>query len=135
MALFGGADKIVIGAVQRRDHFFENSGVPVGQFNGGDPLFFRRLLHFLAVFIGAGEKEYPLAVEPLEARQNICADSRIGVANMRRAIGVKDGRGDIKAVVAAGRHLSCSVSLAPASFRKQLWPAKSSPVAAAGYVC
>src|SRR5581483_3147996 len=59
---------------------------------------FRGLDHLQTVFVGAGQEEYVLAVEPLKARQRIGCNRFIGVADMRRAIGIGDRGCDVERV-------------------------------------
>src|SRR5581483_6643660 len=59
---------------------------------------FRGLDHLQTLFVGAGQEEYVLAVEPLKARQRIGCNRFIGVADMRRAVGIGDGGRDVERV-------------------------------------
>jgi hypothetical protein len=55
-----------------------------------------RLLHLLAMLVHAGDEEYVITVQPLEAGDGIGGDAFIGVANVRRAVGIGNGRSDVK---------------------------------------
>ena len=96
VARLGGADEVVVGEVQRRGHLAEALGVAVGERARRQALLGRRLLHLQPVLVGAGEEEDVLAVEPLEARDGIGGDRLVGVADVRLAVGIGDGRGDVE---------------------------------------
>ena len=53
-------------------------------------------LHLLPVLVGAGLEAYVEAVEALEAGQHVGGDGFVGVADVRFAIGVGDGGGDVE---------------------------------------
>src|SRR5262249_17001876 len=55
----------------------------------------RSLLHLLAVLVGAGQEQHVVAIEPHETGNRVGRDRLIGVADMRRAIRVGDGRGHV----------------------------------------
>ena len=57
MALLGGVDEVVVRALQARDHGLEQRHVAVAQLARGQALPGRRLLHLLAVLVGAGEEK------------------------------------------------------------------------------
>jgi hypothetical protein len=67
----------------------------VGERQRGDVFARRRLLHLQAVLVHAGDEQHILAVEPLESRENVGRDPLVGVADMRRAIGVGNGGRDV----------------------------------------
>ena len=96
MALFGGADEIIIGAIELNQHVAEDGRVLVGQLNRLDTFLLGSLLHLLAVFVGARQKEHILAVKPLKPRHNIRGDRRVGVADMRNPVGIENRGGDVK---------------------------------------
>ena len=52
----------------------------------------RRLLHFQAVFVHAGDEQRVAPVKPVEPGEGVGGDPLIGVADMRRAIGVREWR-------------------------------------------
>ena len=94
MARLGGADEIVVGAVQPLDHGAETRHVAIQQVLRRQTIPRRRLLDLLAVLVGAGEKEHVIAVEALKARDGIGRDHLIGVADMRRAVRIGNRGGD-----------------------------------------
>ena len=57
----------------------------LGEAGRRDALLARRLGHFEAVLVGAGQEEDVAAPEPLEARDRIGRDRLIGMADMRAA--------------------------------------------------
>ena len=66
----------------------------VGQRLRRDPAPRRRLLHLLAVLVHAGHHQRVVAVERLEAADRVGRDQLVGVADVRRAVGVGDRRRD-----------------------------------------
>ena len=55
----------------------------------------RGLHHLLPVLVSPGQEKHVLAVEPLKARDRIGRDHLIGVADMRNAVRISDGGGDV----------------------------------------
>ena len=98
--LLGGPDEAIERDVQPFIHFPELGGITRGELRRGHVLLLRGLDHLQAVLVGAGQEEHILAVEPLEARQRIGRDRLIGVADMRQAVGIRDGGGDVESVSA-----------------------------------
>ena len=92
----GGADEAVVADVQGVVHGLEACGVLVGEFLGGFAELLCGGLHLLAVLVGAGHEAYVEAVEALEAGQHVGGDGFVGVADVRVAIGVGDGGGDVE---------------------------------------
>ena len=86
----GGADEIIIGAVEGLQHLAEHGGVPVRQLNRRDAFLDGRLLHFLAMLVCAGQEKHILALQPRKPRQNIGRNGRVGVADMGHAVGIED---------------------------------------------
>ena len=92
----GSTDEAVVADVQRVVHGLETCGVLVGEFLGGFAELLCGGLHLLAVLVGAGHEAYVEAVEALEAGQHVGGDGFVGVADVRVAIGVGDGGGDVE---------------------------------------
>ena len=103
MTFLGGADEIIIGAVELSQHVAEHGGVLVRELNRLDAFLLGGLLHLLAMLIGAGQEEHVLSVKPLKPRQHIGRDRRVGVTDMRHPVGVEDRCGDIETFGAHGR--------------------------------
>ncbi len=95
MARLGGADKVVVRTLELFHHGLKARHVALDQLPWRQVLLCRRLQHFDAVLIGAGEKEHIAAVEPLEAGDGVGGDRLIGVADMRRAVRIRDRGGDV----------------------------------------
>jgi hypothetical protein len=93
---FGGADEIVIGTAERCHHVFEQLRHLLDEFGGAAALLAGRLLDLLAVFIGAGQEQDVIAVEPFEAGKRIRCQHFIGMADMGSAIRIRNGGGDIE---------------------------------------
>jgi hypothetical protein len=97
----GRADEIILRHVESGHHVAKHLRVAVGQGLGGEPFGRRRLLHLEAMLVGAGEKEYVLAVEPLEARDDVGRQRRVGVADVGGAVGIEDRRGNVEFLLPA----------------------------------
>jgi hypothetical protein len=91
VAFLSCADEIVIGAIETREHVAEHGRVLVRERDRRNAFLLGRLLHLLAVLVGARKKEHVLAIKPLKPRQNIRCDRRIGVADMRNTVGIEIG--------------------------------------------
>ena len=84
------------GASSTFAHLFELRRRAIGQLQRRQfPPSCGRLLHFLAVLVHAGDEQHIVAVETLEARDDIGGDPLIGMPDMRRAIGIGNGRRDV----------------------------------------
>ena len=95
MLLLRGADEAVERDVQALIHFLEPRRRCGSASSTASALASRGLDHLQAVLVGAGEEKHVLAVEPLKARQRIGRDRLIGVADMRRAVGIRDRGRDV----------------------------------------
>ena len=95
MARLGGADEIVVRAIEPFHHGLEARHVALDQLARRQVFLGRRLQHLDAVLVGAGEKEHVMAVEPHEAGDGVGGDRLIGVADMRRAVRIGDRGGDV----------------------------------------
>jgi hypothetical protein len=67
----------------------------------------RGLQHLHAVLVGAGEEEDVVAVEAHEAGDGVGRDRLVGMADMRRAVGIGDGGGEIVAGLVSHRSVPC----------------------------
>ena len=100
MRRFRGADETVERDVEALVHLLEPQRVAGRDFHGRQVFSFGGLDHLQAVLVGAGEEKHVLAVEPRKARQRIGRDRLIGVADMRQAVRIGDGGGDVEDVSA-----------------------------------
>ena len=96
MAFLGGADEVVIGALEPFHHGLETRHVALGQLARRDAVPARGLQHLDAVLVGPGQEIDVMAVEPHEARDGVGRDILIGVPDMGRPVGVGDRRGDVE---------------------------------------
>ncbi len=105
VAGFRGADEIVVRGIQQLGHRLELAGVAVGKLLGGNTLRARRLLHLLAVLVGACQKEDITAIKTLEARHGVRRDQLVGMADMRLAVRVGNRGGNVEGcLVCHGGH-------------------------------
>ena len=102
VARLGGADEVVVRAIEHFHHGLEARHVALDKLARRQLLPGRGLQHLAAVLVGAGEEEHVIAVEPHEAGDGVGGDRLIGVADMRRAVRIRDRRGD---VIGLGSHL------------------------------
>ncbi len=96
MALFGGANIIVVRAVQKLAHALESSCVAICEFAWRNAFLTRTLQHLNAVFVRAGQEVNILAIQTLETRHGISRNQFISMTDMRLAIWVSDCGGDIE---------------------------------------
>ena len=96
VARVGGADEEVVGDVDARHQRLEALGVAVGQLLRRDALALGRLRDRLAVLVGAGEEEDLLAALAHVAGEDVGADRRVRVPEVRRRVDVVDRRGDVE---------------------------------------
>ncbi len=92
----------VVGAgVEKLAHRLEFGGDAVDERLRRHPFARRRLLNFQAVFVHAGDEQRVAPVEPHEPLDRVGRDALVGVADMRRAVGVGDRGRDVEAAHAA----------------------------------
>ena len=87
---------IVVFDVECLPKIYKLLGNPLDEFGGRDTRFRRRLLDFLAVLIGAGQKKNLLAFKLMIARDDVGQHFFVSVTDMRRRIRVIDRRCDVK---------------------------------------
>ena len=107
----GCADELVVRAVHKVPNPADFPGNLVHICLGRNAFFFGLVLDFLAMLVGAGQKEHVLADQPLEAGDCVCQNNLIGVADMRLLRGVRNGCGYIKLVVVLHGDASSKKSL------------------------
>src|SRR5439155_5513070 len=95
MAPLSGADECVVRAIESLDHGLEARNITFDELLWGKLLHRRGLQHFNAVLVGASEEEHLVTIEPHETGDRIGCDRLVCVADVRRAIRVGDGGGDI----------------------------------------
>ena len=91
----GGADELVVRDIHHipdgADLFRHAVYERLGRNARGGGLFF----YLLAVLVGARLKAHVIPLRPLEPRDGVCQNDLVGVADVRLARGVGDGRGDV----------------------------------------
>src|SRR5699024_12084000 len=98
----GGANESIIGNIQDVIvHVLEHIGIAGGQFHGVDAFLNGRLLHFLAVLIGAGAVANIITVQTLETRHDIGGDVFVGVPSVGFTLRVGDRRCQVVGVARA----------------------------------
>src|SRR4051812_27074115 len=102
MRWLGGAYETVERDVEPLVHRLEVAGIAGRELSWRQPLVLRGLDHLQAVLVGAGQEEHVLAVEPREARDGIGGNRLIGVADMRIAVRIRDGGGDVEGIALSG---------------------------------
>ena len=100
MLFLRGADEAVEGDVEALIHLLEAAGIAGRKFRRRQALVLRGLDHLQPVLVGAGQEEHVLAVKPRKTRQRVRGDRLIGVADMRLAVRIGDGGGDVEDVLA-----------------------------------
>ena len=103
VARVGGADEEVVGDVDARQQRLEALGVAVGELLRRDALALGRLRDRLAVLVGAGEEEHLLAALAHVPGEDVGADRRVRVAEVRRRVDVVDRGGDVEGHGAASK--------------------------------
>ena len=96
VTLFRGADEIVVRGVEHLAHRAELVGVALGELFRRNTFRPRRLLHLLAMFVGAGQEENIHSVQALKACHGVRRNQLIGMADMRLAVGIGDRGGDVE---------------------------------------
>ena len=113
VALVGRADELVVGNAQRGPRVLEVLGVLVDIRLRGKASLSGALGDFLAVFIGAGQEVRLVAALAMRAGDHVSDDLFVRVAQVRAAVDVVDGGGDVKArqrmLLCSGR--PCSISI------------------------
>ena len=83
-------------ALMRGSRSRKRCGVAVGELLRRDALALGDLRDRLAVLVGAGEEEHVLAALAVMAGEDVGADRRVRVAEVRRRVHVVDGRRDVE---------------------------------------
>src|SRR5262249_12093590 len=97
MPFFGGPNECVIRTIHARDHGPEAGRCTFDQLLGSHVFLVGRLQHLDAMLVGSGEEENVIAIEPLEPGDRGSCDGLVGMADVGRAIRVRNGRGDVVA--------------------------------------
>ena len=97
VALLRRPNELVVRAVEALNHRLEARDIAFDQIPRRELFFRRSLQHLHAMLVRAGEKEHLIPVKPHEPSYGIGRDRLIGVADMRWAIGVGNGRRNVVA--------------------------------------
>ena len=95
VALFGGADEVVVGEPELVPQAAELAGDGGGELRRRAAGLLGGALDLLAVLVGAGEEPGVDAQRPFAPRDGVADDGRVGVAQVRPRIHVVDGRGQV----------------------------------------
>ena len=93
---FGRTDIIVVRYVKIAEHALKDRGNLVDEDLGFNATLEGGLLDLLAVLVKTGEKVHLTAAHAHMARDHVGEDFLIGVAEVRRTVGIVDGRGDVE---------------------------------------
>ena len=115
VARLGGADEVVVRAIEHFHHGLEARHVALDQLARRQTLFACRLQHLHPVLVGAGEEEHVTAVKPHEAGDGVGGDRFVGVADMRRTVRVGNRGSD---VVGLASHLILAPQLGALNGRR-----------------
>ena len=96
VALFGGADEVVVGNAHPLPKIAKLGGDFVGILQRSFAGRLRGTLDFLAVLVGAGEKECVRAEYALSAGNRVSRDGGVGVANVRPRVDIVDRGCDVE---------------------------------------
>src|SRR5713226_2810757 len=97
VALLGGRREFNKREVETLNHRLEARYVAFNEISRRQFLLGGGLQHLDTMLVRAGEKEYIISFEPHEAGYGIGRDRLIGVTDMRRAIGIGNGRRNVVA--------------------------------------
>ena len=101
-----GAHNIIGGCIEGLAHFLKLRGGAISQLLGAYTLTRGCLLHLLAMFIHACDKQHIIPCQTMITGDGISCDALISMANMGSAIGIGNGCGDVKCA-ARSHGLSC----------------------------
>ena len=96
VARLGRADVVVVRDVEVAQHALEDRGDLIDEDLRFDSALERCLLDLLAMFVEPGEEVHLAAAHPHVAGDHVGEDFFVGMAEVRRAVGVVDGRGDVE---------------------------------------
>ena len=99
MAVFGGADKIVVGDFETFPEFLKTDDGLVALLLWGQTVFVGGLLDFLAVFIGAGQEPGRSAKQTVIICQHVGKDRCVRVADVRLVVHIINRRCYVVALV------------------------------------
>ncbi len=102
VALLGGADEVVVADAEAVPGGAELPGDVVGVRLRRLAVRLSGLLDVLAVLVGAREEEGVVALEAVEARDDVDQDRGVRVTHVRRRVDVEDRRGGVERAAAAG---------------------------------
>ena len=103
-----GADEAIVRDVKSIAHLLEKTRHFVGKCARLDAFAARCLRHLQAVLVGAGLEAHVAALAALEARDRVGGDRFIGVADVRRPVGVADRGRDVEGLGHAAAALAAA---------------------------
>ena len=93
---FGRTDIVVVRDIEVAQHALEDCGDLIDQDLRFDAALERRLLDLLAMFVEPGQEVDRASAHAHVAGDHVGEDFLVGMAEVRRAVGVVDGRGDVE---------------------------------------
>ncbi len=96
VSLLGGADKIGGGDVELLPERLKALYYPIRQLQRGFSRSIGGFFHLLAVFVGAGQEEHLVSLEPFVAGQHVGRQGGVGVANVGNVVDIVDRGGEVK---------------------------------------
>src|SRR5690606_16357411 len=96
MTLLRGADEVIMRSIEHLGHTLELGRVAVGELARRKAFLTGRLQHLDAVLVRPGKEHHFLAIEALKPGQRVRCDQLICMTDMRTAVRIGNGGGDVE---------------------------------------